>query len=299
VLAQVQAFSNTNNNAPPAQFGNTSLRLYLQAPGSTTWFKQDINVDLDGQADTYLQNGQLEKKCRKDDEMAADAAGNLYVEYSSDASLLAVDRIPKSMLQDILDGVTLTDYPGTTQILSPQDVAVFNDGAYRPQLAVGSLGSDRTAVYVFGGDSTDSGPLPNMVMWAWEGGAADSFSVNSSIWETVADDQHVGAVWAGLTVSGDGTLYGSNGTDVYQLAWSATAAPAFSHVAAVPPGGIQTEHNLGNLGSYTSGGVTTLVALANDAAGHLAVATMPASGVGAWSVSARLTRWTRRSPTPC
>jgi hypothetical protein len=107
VLAQVQAFSKPANSVN-GQFGNTSLRLYVRN-GSGSWHEQDVNTSFDGRGDLESVGGVTEKKARKDGQMVMDAQHNLYVLYSSDASLLGIDRISFAKLQSLASGNAISD----------------------------------------------------------------------------------------------------------------------------------------------------------------------------------------------
>jgi hypothetical protein len=276
--------------------GDTSLRLYSKADGSSTWYEQDINAAFDGQLDTGLLGGALRNFARKDNGMGMDADGNLYIEYSSDASALAVDRIPESMVQELANGEAISPY-SSTQILDPSDVAAIGSGALRPQMAVGSVGSTGlTAVYVFTGDITDpSGtPYAGEGMWSWEGGVGDTFArVSGSAWTFTADSGDpatgvppggVAGAFAPMTVDGNGDLYALDAHQqaVYEFSW-ADASDGFTRLFGLGAGGGS------GLAAYTgTDGVTTLFSLSTDAASDQTVASTPVTGddAGVWQSSA-------------
>jgi hypothetical protein len=280
ILATPQNFA--NNNQPQygsEKFGNTSLRLYSKQDGSSVWNETDINTAFDGQGDTFLDvNHNVVNAARKDTQMAQDAQGNLFIEYSSDASNIGIDRIPAAMVADLAAGNSITPY-SSTQILAPDNVAT-RFGVLRPQFAVGSLASDpsQTAVYLFSGDvglPTGSDP----VIWSWQGTTSDSFASSNSLWKTTNDSSDVGGAWAPMTVDGNGDLYSTDSlaSNVYKLSWS-SSSPAFTQFCAAPAHGTSA-----GLVAYTSptDGSTTLFSLTTDTTGHTTVATTPVSGVGA------------------
>jgi hypothetical protein len=270
VLTQVQEFMN-----PTSPFGTTPQRLYLSADNGTTWYETDYNPAFDGHGHPSGSDA-----ARYDSEMAMDGEGNLFI---CNLSTLVVDRIPESMVQDLATGQPITPY-STTQILDPNNVAAMGTGNLRPQLAVGSLASDptKTTVYIFDGEASPGQTVTTT--YAWQGTISDSFSSpnNGGLWHkmTSAASLGIGAVWAPMTVGGDGNLYTTNGSDVYSLSPTATT---FTQLFALPPAAILSVHTVSNaLAAYTpTGGTTMLFALTKDSNSKLTVATTPVSGSGA------------------
>jgi len=288
VLACVQDVNAYNYFNNGVGFGHTSLRLYSKTDGSSTWYEQDLNTAFDGLADMWQPPTLSFSRnyARQDDSMAMDADGNLYIEMEGQISTLAVDRIPAAMVQELAtDPSEITPYD-STQVLSPEDIAVTGYGALRPQMAVGSItngpNAGETAIYLFSGDISGQSNFQPL-LWYWVGNDSDSLAdpnSSGSGWTQVNDPLSIDVCgeWAPMTVDGNGTLFSTNGagSEVYEISPS---SPVFTPIFATPA-------QFGQLVAQTdSQGDTTLYTLCRTLQGSLAVEDTPAAGnsAGTWS----------------